>query len=698
MIKKLTLCLTAATMLAACGGGEKKTNEEKVIGKKDVTLTNKLMQPETLWLFGRLGDMVVSPDGKQVAYLVTWYDLEENKSNTDIYMMDVNGENKKQLTQTAAREANLQWRPDGKVLGFLRDGQLWEMNPDGSNQQQLSNVEAGINGFIYAPTMDKVLYAIDTKMENVTGADIFPDMPKSEVYVYEDLMYRHWDSWADGNVSHIYVAGYKESKVEAPVDIMANEPYDSPMKPFGGMEEICWSPDGKTIAYTCKKLKGKAYALTTNSEIYLYNTDSKETKLLTEGMMGYDKQPLFSPDGKKLAWVSMEREGYEADKERLFIYDFEKGTKEDYSTGFDASAESLQWTPDGKSIYFVACVNQTYRVYRLDLDGHSITQVSKDGFFDYQHPCPVDGTTMLASRTDMTHPAEIYKLDLATGEGSNISEINKALLDQLTLPTIEQRMVKTTDGKEMITWVVLPPSFDKSQKYPVIMMCTGGPQGPVSQSYSYRWNYALMASQGYVVIYPARRGVSGSGQAWTDAISKHHGEQEERDLFAAADDIAQEPWVDANRMGAAGASFGGFSIFHMAGTHNHRFKALLAHAGIFDFQAMYTTTEEMFFENWEKGGAPWDIGTNKEVARVFAQSPINFVKKWDTPIMIVHGGKDFRVPYSQGMAAYNAAQLLGVPSKLVVFPYENHWILKPQNAVVWQREFFGWFDKYLKNS
>lgn len=695
-MKTLLPCLMLAAMLASCGTPEKKGEDEKVIGKPAVKLSSSLMQPETLWLIGRLGETAISPDGKQVAYTVTWYDLAENKGNTDIYIMDVNGENKRQLTKTAKGERNIQWRTDGKAIGFIRDGQLWEINADGTVERKVSDIEGGIGGFSYSPDMKNVLFAIDTKVDKFQARDIFPDLPKSEVYVYNDLMYRHWDSFAEGNYSHIYIANYDGQKLGTPIDIMPNEPYDAPMKPFGGMEEIAWSPDGGTVAYTCKKVAGKEYAMTTNSNIYLYTLATKETSKLTEGMVGYDKAPLFSPDGKKLFWLSMERPGFEADKERMFIYDFDSKAIEDFSVGFDSSPSSSQWSPDSKSIYFTACVDLTFRIFRLDMDTRKIAQLSKDGFFDYQQVGIVDANTLLAIRTDITRPAELYRVNLATGEGENISLVNKDLLDQLTLPTCEKRMVKTTDGKEMITWVILPPNFDSSKKHPALLICTGGPQGPTSQSYSYRWNYALMASQGYVVVYPGRRGVSGYGQAWTDAISRHHGEQEERDLLSAIDDVAKEPWVDKERLGAAGASFGGFSVFHLAGTHNKRFKAFFGHCGIFDFQSMYTTTEEMFFENWEKGGAPWDRETDREVARIYAQSPINFVKKWDTPIMVSHGMKDFRVPYTQGMAAFNTAQMLGIPSKLMLFPNENHWVLKPQNAVVWQREFFGWFDEYLK--
>jgi dipeptidyl aminopeptidase/acylaminoacyl peptidase len=477
---------------------------------------------------------------------------------------------------------------------------------------------------------------------------------------------------------------------------MPDEPYDAPTKPFGGTEEIAWSPDGTTIVYTCKKLTGTAYAFQTNTNLYAFDVGRKQTRLLTPDMPGYDNCPRFSPDGTKLLWRSMQRAGFEADKERILVMDWPSGDAAsitDVSAALDASPGSIQWTADSRALYLTAPYREANQIYRLDLADGALRRLT-DGNHDYQD-VQIAGDVLIASRTTFVNPAEIYRVNPADGTGEELSFVNKDLLDKINSPTFEKRFVTTTDNRQMVTWIVYPPSFDKTRKYPVLLVCTGGPQGVLGPSFSYRWSYMLMASQGYVVVIPARRGTSGSGQEWCDAISKNHGTQDEQDLLSAIDAVAREPWADETRMGATGASYGGYSIFHLAGTHSGRFKAFLAHCGIFNMEFMYSTTEEMFFEDWETGGAPWDR-ENDVAQRSFARSPHLLVKKWDTPIMVVHGEKDFRVPYSQGMAAYNTARMLGIESRLLIFPTENHWVLSPQNAIVWQREFFAWFDKYLK--
>lgn len=694
MKKIATVCTMAAMM--ACSSVEQKqeqASETSVIGQPDVKIENGQMSPEVLWAFGRVGNMCVSPDGKRVAYTVTYYSIPENKSNSEVYVMDADGANKKQLTRTAAREGALAWLPSGKAIAFLRDGKLWNIDPENGAETQVSDIEQSIDGFLYAPAEDKVLFVISTKIEKCTGAELYSDLDKANAYVYDDLMYRHWDSWKDGNYNHIYVGDLVSGKVKAVEDIMPGEPYHAPTRPFGGTEEIAWSPDGTTIVYTCKKLTGKEYAFQTNSNLYAYTLADKKTRLLTPDMPGYDKNPQFSPDGKQLLWSSMRRGVFEADKERMMLMDWPTGEMRDVSEALDASPSSLQWTADGKTIYLTAPIKEAHQLFAFDVASGTFRQLT-EGDQDYQH-VQLAGDKLIVTRTTHVNPAEIFRVDPVDGKAEEISFVNKELMDKLNLPTFEKRFITTTDNKEMVTWVVYPPKFDASKKYPLLLMCTGGPQGVLGPSFSYRWNYMLMASQGYVVVVPARRGTSGSGQEWCDAISKNHGQQDERDLLTAIDAIGKEPWADAEHIGAMGASYGGYSVFHLAGTHKGRFKAFLAHCGIFNMEFMYSTTEEMFFEEWEQGGAPWDK-ENKVAQNSFAHSPHLLVKNWDTPIMVVHGERDFRVPYSQGMAAFNTAQMLGIESRLLIFPTENHWVLSPQNGIVWQREFFQWFDKHLK--
>lgn len=694
MKKIATVCTMAAMM--ACSSVEQKqeqASETSVIGQPDVKIENGQMSPEVLWAFGRVGNMCVSPDGKRVAYTVTYYSIPENKSNSEVYVMDADGANKKQLTRTAAREGALAWLPSGKAIAFLRDGKLWNIDPENGAETQISDIEQSIDGFLYAPAEDKVLFVISTKIEKCTGAELYGDLDKANAYVYDDLMYRHWDSWKDGNYNHIYVGDLVSGKVKAVEDIMPGEPYHAPTRPFGDTEEIAWSPDGTTIVYTCKKLTGKEYAFQTNSNLYAYTLADKKTRLLTPDMPGYDKNPQFSPDGKQLLWSSMRRGVFEADKERMMLMDWPTGEMRDVSEALDASPSSLQWTADGKTIYLTAPIKEAHQLFAFNVASGTFRQLT-EGDQDYQH-VQLAGDKLIVTRTTHVNPAEIFRVDPVDGKAEEISFVNKELMDKLNLPTFEKRFITTTDNKEMVTWVVYPPKFDASKKYPLLLMCTGGPQGVLGPSFSYRWNYMLMASQGYVVVVPARRGTSGSGQEWCDAISKNHGQQDEQDLLTAIDVISKEPWADAEHIGAMGASYGGYSVFHLAGTHKGRFKAFLAHCGIFNMEFMYSTTEEMFFEEWEQGGAPWDK-ENKVAQNSFAHSPHLLVKNWDTPIMVVHGERDFRVPYSQGMAAFNTAQMLGIESRLLIFPTENHWVLSPQNGIVWQREFFQWFDKHLK--
>ncbi|MDD4424793.1 MAG: S9 family peptidase [Mariniphaga sp.] len=659
-------------------------------------LTSDLMTPEVLWSFGRLGDPKVSPDKKSVIFTVTYYHIEENKSYNDIYVVPVEGGETMNLTHSTYKEANAVWRPDGKKIGFLSAAsgstQLYEMNPDGTQLNQISEIEEGISGFQYSPDGSKILYIKAVKLDKDIH-DLFPDLPKANARLENDIMYRHWDAWHDYTYQHIFVADYDGKKPGNAVDILEGERFDTPMKPFGGMEQIDWSPDGKTIAYTCKKKSGKAYSLSTNSDIYLYNLETGQTSNLTEGMNGYDQHPVFSPDGKFLAWESMERDGYESDKNRLFVINLNTGVKKDYSANFDQNVQAISWDDSGKFIYFISNIHATDEIYRLELISGKITRLT-DGIHNYQSVIAA-GSNLIAQKVSMSQPAELYLVDPKTGIDKPLTHVNQELLTRLTMGKVEERWLETTDGKQMHTWVIYPPHFDPGKKYPALLYCQGGPQGTVSQFWSYRWNFQMMAAKGYIIVAPNRRGLPGFGQEWNEQISTDYGGQNIKDLLTAIDEVAKEPFVDETRLGAVGASYGGFSVYFLAGTHNKRFKAFIAHDGMFNFEHQYLTTEEMWLANWDIGGPFWEK-KNTAAQRSYSFSPHKYVQNWDTPILVIHGEKDFRVPPDQGMAAFNAAVLRDIPAQFLYFPEENHWVLQPQNGILWQRVFFNWLDKWLK--
>lgn len=655
----------------------------------------KLMTPEILWSFGRIGDVSVSPDNSTILFSARYYDIQQNKGLTNFYTVPVNGGTYKKITNTTDGKSCPLWRPDGKRIGFVctKSGspQIWEMNPDGSDWKQISNIEGGINDFKYSPDFTKILFTKDVKIDKNIH-DFYPDLQKTNARIYNDLMYRHWDIWADGTYSHIFIAYYSDNITTAD-DIMMGEPYETPLKPFGGMEQINWSPDSKQIAYTCKKMKGKEYSLSTNSEIYIYNLDSKKTTNITDGMMGYDVAPVFSPDGKKIAWQSMERDGYEADKNRLFIFDFETNTKTYATKDIDRNAEGLDWTPDGKSIYFISGIKGTEEIHRYDLADEKITRIT-DGQHNYLSVIPA-GNVLIAEKQSMSKPTEIYKVNPETGKGEEISFLNKDILDNLAIADIQRRIIKTTDDKDMHSWVIYPPNFDPNKKYPTLLFCEGGPQSAVDQFWSYRWNFQIMAANGYIVIAPCRRGSLTFGLEWTEQISGDYGGQNMRDYLSAIDDICKETYVDKDKLGCVGASYGGYSVYWLAGIHEKRFKAFIAHDGIFNCESNYLETEEMWFENWDMGGAFWDKN-NSKAQKSFTFSPHKLVQNWDTPILCIHGERDYRIAYTQAMQAFNAAILLGIPAELLLFPDENHWVLQPQDGIVWQRTFFKWLDRWLK--
>ncbi|MDE5572978.1 MAG: S9 family peptidase, partial [Muribaculaceae bacterium] len=598
------------------------------------------------------------------------------------------------LTRSAGSEGNTAWFDGGKKIAYITSKygspQIWVMDADGSNAKCITTVENGVEGFRISPDEKKIVIISQVKY-NRSGSDVYPDLPKANARIIDDMMYKHWNEWVT-EIPHPYVGDFDGNSVSNLTDILGDEPYEAPMKPFGGIESLAWSPDSKNIAYVSRKKTGKEYALSTNSDIFIFNVESGLTTNLTEGNGGYDTNPAYSPDGKYIAWLSMEHDGYESDKNRIFIADLTSGKKTDLTSDWDYTATDFAWNPDSKSIYFIAPYLGCCPIFSVQLDSKEIKTVA-EGTFDYAALAPANESTIVTMRHSMTQPNEIYSVK--DGEITKLTEVNDELLAAVDMPTVVNRQVPTTDGKMMTTWVLYPPKFDASKKYPAILYCQGGPQSAVSQFFSYRWNVALMAAQGYIVICPNRRGLPGFGTEWNAQISKDYGGQNMRDYLAAVDDMKKESYVDADHIGAVGASYGGFSVYWLAGHHEGRFACLIAHAGIFNMEAQYLETEEMWFANWDMGGAFWEKD-NKAAQGTFATSPHHFVDKWTAPILITHGEYDYRILSSQGEMAFNAARLNNVPAEMVIFPDECHWIQKPQNALLWQRVFFRWLDKWLK--
>jgi dipeptidyl aminopeptidase/acylaminoacyl peptidase len=692
-MKQLIFTLLIMTL---CATPSHAIDEAKLIEKSDFKVQNGVMTPEALWAFGRVGDVSVSPDGKKVLYSVRYYSVEQNKSNADLYMMNADGSNVQRLTQTAKSEGSPAFSPDGQHIGFTfpdKDGndQFFEMTLDGQDRKQISSIDGGIEGFKYAPDGKHILYIKTVKKEN-PHEKLFAGLDKTTGRVNEDLMYRHWDEWVD-SYPHPFVADFDGSKLTNDTDLLQGTPFESPMRPMGGVEQLAWSPDGKKIAYTCRKKVGKAYALSTNSDIYLYDIAAKTTENISEGMMGYDINPVFSPDGKKIAWESMEHDGYESDKSRLMVYDFATKTAKDYTQKLDQSVHNICWSKDNSKLYFISPFHGVEDIFVADVKTNAIRRVT-EGVHDYVS-IDLAGKNLIGSRQSMSAPTEIFSINPADGKETQISFENKELIAQLKIANVEGRWIKTTDNKDMLAWVIYPPHFDKNKKYPTLLFCEGGPQSMVSQFWSYRWNMQIMAANGYIVVAPNRRGLPGFGQEWLEQISGDYGGQNMKDYLSAIDALAKEPYVDKEHLGCVGASYGGFSVYWLAGHHDKRFKAFLAHDGIFNLEQQYCETEEMWFVNWDLGGAYWDKN-NPTAQRSYANSPHRFVDKWDTPLMVVHSEKDYRIVASQGMAAYNAALLRGLPARYLYFPDENHWVTKPQNGILWQRTFFDWLDKWLK--
>ena len=653
------------------------------------------MTPEMMLSLARVGASSLSPDGKTIVYSVGFPNIKENKIRTELFSIASNGTGRRQLTKGIAGLQAARWIQQGRRISYISsesgEPQVWTMAPDGTDRKQVTRIEGGLSDYLFSPDETKLAYIKEIPFGKSTK-EVYPDLPKATGRIVTDLMYKHWDEWVE-TIPHIFIASVGNEPITSGKDILEGEPYEAPTKPFGGSEELSWSPDGKTLAYSSRKKTGIEYSLSTNTDIYLYDLASGMTRNITEGNGGYDTHPRFSPDGTKISWISMERDGYEADLKRLFIQELKTGQKTFLTDGFEYDVDETVWSPDSKSIFFLATKHAEAQLWELTLKGRKIRQITT-GMHDYTS-LDLQAGKLLAGRQSYTLPTDLYLVDPKTGRADQLTHENKETLDQLSPISVEKRWVKTTDGGNMLVWVILPPNFDKTKKYPALLFCQGGPQSAVSQFFSYRWNMRLMAEQGYIVIAPNRHGVPSFGKAWNEQISGDYSGQNIQDYLTAVDEVKKEPWVDADRLGCVGASYGGYSVFYLAGVHQKRFKAFIAHAGIFNLEMQYMTTEEMWFANWDMGGAPWEKD-NAVAQRTFANSPHKLVGNWDTPILVIHGERDYRILAGQGMAAFNAAKLRGIPAELLIYPDENHWILRPQNALLWQRTYFNWLDKYLK--
>lgn len=696
------------------------------IGKSDIKLTSDLMTPEALWAMGRIGGHQASPDGKKIVYQVSYYSVKENKSHTVIYVMDANGKDNKMLTTSNKSETDAVWINNGEKIAYLCDGQIWTMNADGTGRKQLSNDKTGIDGFIFSPDEKKVILIKQLPYHGIIKKNP-SDLPKATGMLITDMNYRHWDEYVK-SIPHPFVADVTTNGISEGKDIMEGEPYECPTKPFGGIEQLAWSPDSKEIAYSSRKKTGIQYAISTDVDIYLYNVETGKTVANlckqanyqepainpTKSMKyqavnseenlknnpGYDVNPQFSPDGKYIAWQSMARNGYESDRNRLCIYELATDTKKYVTESLDTNVDAFCWSSDSETLYFLGVWHGCENIYQTNLAGE-VKQLT-DGWYDYGSVQLLnDGNKLLAERHSMSQASELFVINPSKKEKQSKAEQitfeNKHLYDQMTFGKIQQRWVKTTDGKDMLYWIVLPAHFDENKKYPTLLFCEGGPQSPVSQFWSYRWNMQIMAANGYVVIAPNRRGLPGFGSEWNEQISGDWTGQCMKDYLTAIDDACENlPFVDKDRLGAVGASFGGFSVYYLAGHHDKRFKCFIAHDGAFNLESMYTDTEEAWFSNWEYEDAYWNKDLSENARRTYANSPHKFIDKWDTPILCIHGEKDYRINANQGMGAFNAARMRGIPAELLLFPDENHWVLKPQNGILWQRTFFNWLDKWLK--
>ena len=712
--------LTAMMLTTSCT--QPQQTEAPAIGPSQLTLTSDTLTPEVLWSMGRIGSYATSPDGTRIAYQVTYYSVEQNRSQTLLYSMSADGQDKQLLTTGNKSESTPAWF-DNTHLTYLSQGEVWIMKADGTDRKQLTQTDGQVEGYLFAPNRQHVILIKSIPYNGVIEAQ-HPDLPKSSGMVINDLMYRHWDHYVQ-SIPHPFVAPCSAEGIGEGTDLLQDQPFECPMAPFGGTEQLAWSPDSKQIAYTCRAKTGMAYSISTDSDIYLYDLESGSTRNLCKSAdyqapacdptkslkhqpvnapenlvnhPGYDQNPQFSPDGHYLAWLSMARDGYESDRQRLCILDLQSGQKHFVTETFDSNVDQFAWHTDSRSLYFIGVWHATTNLYRTNLNGEVTPLTNECADFGSFELMP--NGNLLAERHDHMHPADLYLVtpstDVATTKVTQLTDENGHILSQLACGSTQERWVKTTDNEFLHYWVVLPPNFDATKKYPTLLYCQGGPQSPVSQFWSYRWNLRIMASQGYIVIAPNRRGLPGFGSKWCEDISGDWSGQCIRDYLTAIDDAATNlPYVDADRLAAVGASFGGYSVYYLAGHHQKRFKCFIAHDGAFNLEAMYTETEENWFSNWEYEDAYWNADRSANADRTYKNSPHLFVDKWDTPILCIHGEKDYRINATQGMSAFNAARMKGIEAQLLLYPDENHWVLKPQNGILWQRTFFAWLNRWI---
>jgi len=734
-MKRTVTLVLAAALFVVCGNAQ--TEETVKIGRQNITVNDGRMTPEVLWAMGRISGYAPSPDGKKIVYQVGYYSVKANKSRQVLYVMNADGTDSRKLSpDTQKSETDATWL-DNETIAFTTGGEIWTMKSDGTARRQLSNTDGAVEGFLFSPDHKKVIILKSIPFHEIIKENP-KDLPKATGRLVTDLMYRHWDHYVE-SIQHPFVydlvidspnSAQPMFNVQCSMfnekDILEGEPYECPMEPFGGIEQLAWSTDSKQIAYTCRKKTGVEYSISTDSDIFLYDVATRKTVNLCkpEGYVepkidptismkyqsvnapgnlmnnvGYDQNPKFSPDGKFVAWLSMERDGYEADRQRLCIFDLTTQKKKYVTETFDSNVDDYCWAPDSKTIYFLGVWHATENLYRTNIYGE-VERLTED-WADFGSLQMLNEKQLVMERHSFTTAADLYIVtpgkDIKKTKIEQITAENKHIFDQLDKPTVRQAWVKTTDDKKMLTWIILPPNFDETKKYPTLLFCEGGPQSPVSQFWSYRWNFFIMASQGYVIVAPNRRGLPGFGQDWLEEISGDWTGQCMNDYLSAIDYARDSlSYVDRNRLGAVGASFGGFSVYYLAGHHDKRFKCFIAHDGAFNLETMYTETEENWFSNWEYDETYWHQPQLPNAEKTYSNSPHKFVDKWDTPILCIHGEKDYRICYTQGMQAFNAARMRGIEAQLLIFPDENHWVLKPQNGILWQRTYFNWLDRWLK--